>query len=1346
MAVSNYIRGCGYGVNKLDKVVYLFSESIVKDIRVDNGAAYVTLSSNPIGYAVNSVSVEDTSSLDERYAFSHRVQFSVNGYANENFVDNKYYVAVKTVGGAYYILNPRIPCKVQYTFTLGNDECHTDFTMDTVSNDATLPLSGLSLPTPRECGFYLDGMKSLKLNEARYTKMDGNVICYTNDGFKDVDLGMDAVFTESFDGEVMTHRVSFTIPMTTYKQSWHYNLLEFQANTYCAIIESKSGRVYTSGFGYGLQPSYTLNGNSTDSAYIDISLEAVYDTEYARYTASSMDELEIGVCEGFTWEYVLEDGTYECVAFGLAKYLLKRQLDELGNPTGLYMCLYGYEDRFPHLQIIGTFDDIVIFESDVCKYPPESGGTLPSSVTFNDYTCKTYTFSANCDWNASSQYSGITFRPTSGEANILYDVEICNNNTWTGGTLYRWAMTSDIICDGYNAYYAERYQYSNDGGSVWHNTDIERYGALVEEDSAACGYDAGMKWIAYNTKDDLFGEKCEGGGIGYGTTTSGTVKEVRIGECVEITENFFTGKYNSTYDTSENSSIRRIVYPNSLRRIGQNSFNALLDPNYMPTIEFPNTIYVIGNNVLGSDTDEPSIGLGFSSDSSKAFDIVIPNSVKVLGRNIFMCRGDHPTSVRNITIGNGVTSIGQNSFDIASSEDTLEDVVIGNSISFIDENAFGSLIPKSVTIHATTPPVLGDNAFNKSACPFFVPSGSVESYKSAESWARFKDMIFPIGSSIFTTAKAYSFFGILSNSGVYRKNVITAREDGSGVLKLSEIVNSDFELTSVATIYVGDSVREIINDITTTQAAYNLHHLVFSPNSQLVKFGDYSFGENQSISHTRIYNFPSNVEYIGDYAFEGCILNIDGTYLSNIEYIGNHAFYHSNLRDITINNTSSLIIGNEAFGYYAGDIYTPDIMPIVRFTSDVMPRFCGAMFPSHRVTQVSIGDVTGTCINGYLYVPFDSVDRFANAVSPDYPYNRFRMVLPSPNSYPTVGEYVVEPSTVVIPENYFSGNSGLVGTYIIPSSVTTIGAAAFYDCDNINGIIIEDGSSLTSMEVPYGKLGAFDSCSKLTSVVFPETMNLTEIKRTFSGCGRLRSVRLPNSLTNIDDYTFSHCGSLASITIPSGVTNIGDWAFHYCTSLSSITIPSGVTSIGEGAFGDCSGLTSITLPNGLEYIYGDTFSGCTNLRSINMPTELIGIGGGAFRKCRNIVSLSLPSSVRSIGGGAFSGCSELSSVTFGSNSSLRTIGYSAFVGSIIIEIDLGENVNDIGNYAFYNVTSLRKVICRATTPPTLGSWAFWSTPATIYVPDASVSTYKTTSQWENYADRIVGISQYNNSY
>ena len=89
------------------------------------------------------------------------------------------------------------------------------------------------------------------------------------------------------------------------------------------------------------------------------------------------------------------------------------------------------------------------------------------------------------------------------------------------------------------------------------------------------------------------------------------------------------------------------------------------------------------------------------------------------------------------------------------------------------------------------------------------------------------------------------------------------------------------------------------------------------------------------------------------------------------------------------------------------------------------------------------------------------------------------------------------------------------------------------------------------------------------------------------------------------------------------------------------------------------------------------------------------------------------------------------------------IGNYALRGcSSLTQIIIPASITYIGNNAFANCSSLSYIICERTTPPTLNnSNAFNSTNnCPIYVPDASVATYKAANMWSSLASRIFSIN------
>lgn len=116
----------------------------------------------------------------------------------------------------------------------------------------------------------------------------------------------------------------------------------------------------------------------------------------------------------------------------------------------------------------------------------------------------------------------------------------------------------------------------------------------------------------------------------------------------------------------------------------------------------------------------------------------------------------------------------------------------------------------------------------------------------------------------------------------------------------------------------------------------------------------------------------------------------------------------------------------------------------------------------------------------------------------------------------------------------------------------------------------------------------------------------------------VRSVYIPDSVTEISRCAFEGCPNLEEVRLPEGLTSLETCLFSDCTKLKSITIPDSVKTIGECVFYNCSSLTSITVPDSVEKIDNCAFFGCHSLRKINLPEDLTDIGQYAFKECESL--------------------------------------------------------------------------------------------------------------------------------
>ena len=262
----------------------------------------------------------------------------------------------------------------------------------------------------------------------------------------------------------------------------------------------------------------------------------------------------------------------------------------------------------------------------------------------------------------------------------------------------------------------------------------------------------------------------------------------------------------------------------------------------------------------------------------------------------------------------------------------------------------------------------------------------------------------------------------------------------------------------------------------------------------------------------------------------------------------------------------------------------------------------------------------------------------------------------------------------------------------------------------------------------------------LTGIYIGSFTNISN--SAFNSCRSLSSVVIPNSVTSIADSTFSGCYSLSSVVIPNSVTSIGSFVFDNCRSLSSVVIPNSITSIAVGTFSGCYSLSSVVIPNSVTSIANNTFTSCYTLSSVVIPNSVTSIGSYVFDNCRSLSSVVIPNSVTSIAGGTFSGCYCLSSVVI--PNSVTSIADGTFNSCYCLSsVVIPNSVTNIGSYAFDSCYNLKSYTFLAEIPPSISTNVFSgiTSISKIYVPDASVESYKSATNWTAYANRIYPLSQ-----
>ena len=203
------------------------------------------------------------------------------------------------------------------------------------------------------------------------------------------------------------------------------------------------------------------------------------------------------------------------------------------------------------------------------------------------------------------------------------------------------------------------------------------------------------------------------------------------------------------------------------------------------------------------------------------------------------------------------------------------------------------------------------------------------------------------------------------------------------------------------------------------------------------------------------------------------------------------------------------------------------------------------------------------------------------------------------------------------------------------------------------------------------------------------------VANRYDNATNIGTIIFTGPVTSIPEQAFSGATTLTSINIPGSVTTIGEEAFSGCNGLTSVTIPDSVTEIGEGAFRGCKSLTSVNIIDIVAWCNISFYDSSSNplcyVRNLYVNGELV-------------TDLIIPDSVTTIGQYTFYNCSSLTSIII--PDSVTTIGYGAFYNCYsLTSVTIGDSVTTIGGNAFGGCSSLTSVTIPDSVT-TMGYWAF----------------------------------------
>lgn len=98
----------------------------------------------------------------------------------------------------------------------------------------------------------------------------------------------------------------------------------------------------------------------------------------------------------------------------------------------------------------------------------------------------------------------------------------------------------------------------------------------------------------------------------------------------------------------------------------------------------------------------------------------------------------------------------------------------------------------------------------------------------------------------------------------------------------------------------------------------------------------------------------------------------------------------------------------------------------------------------------------------------------------------------------------------------------------------------------------------------------------------------------------VEQLTLPDNLCGLERSALENQKNLRSLTLPNGITEIGSYAFCKC-GITELVLPDSIQELGFSAFANCTALVRLKLPAALQKLDSRVFDGCTALKELVLP-------------------------------------------------------------------------------------------------------------------------------------------------
>lgn len=320
---------------------------------------------------------------------------------------------------------------------------------------------------------------------------------------------------------------------------------------------------------------------------------------------------------------------------------------------------------------------------------------------------------------------------------------------------------------------------------------------------------------------------------------------------------------------------------------------------------------------------------------------------------------------------------------------------------------------------------------------------------------------------------------------------------------------------------------------------------------------------------------------------------------------------------------------------------------------------------------------------------------------------------------------------------------------------TDNGSESYYYISKINEAKLpEDGVLRLPSEhngIAVKKIGALTSpieiCSKVTKLVVPGSFDYIG-EFCFSKWPELKTVEFQgDTYLRLDMRAFSDCPNLEEVIIPSEKEiDFGSACFQN-SGLKSLTVNSGYFN--AEIVWKCTNLETLYFGEGVVEIVGTTHNNSDgfNVKYLHVDENnpyykcvnncIMDMNDNLILTCKNS---QLPDTIAGFGKAAFAGLNPEKIVI---PSNITIIESNTFAGcSNLKYLELPVNAILGWYHELSSLDNLKTLVLNNPTPMTIAVQnVFPSGLETIYVPDESLETYKTATNWSSYVGKIKPMSQ-----